>query len=83
MQDVVNIVENLGETSLLITGVVCLLFWIAERKPTNFEMLYIFAAVSAVVLAINLVDSSLWLVLVILSGIPAGKKAPNYFLPKK
>jgi len=83
MQDAVNILENLVETSLLITGVVCLLFWIAERKPTNLEMLYIFAAVSAGVLAINLVDSSLWLLFVLLSWIPAGKKAPNYFLPKK
>ena len=83
MQDAVNILENLGDTSLLITGGVCLLFWIAKRKPTNFEMLYIFAAVSAGVLAIKFIDSSLWLVLVILSWIPAGKKAPNYFLPKK
>jgi len=82
MQDAVNILENLVETSFLITGVVYLLFWIAERKPTNLEMLYIFAAVSAGVLVINYVDSSLWLI-ALLSWIPVGKKAPELLLPKK
>ena len=83
MRYAAHILERLVETSLLVTGVVCLLFWIAERKPTNLEMLYIFAAVSAGVLVLNFVDSQLWLILVLLSWIPSGKNAPNYFFKKK
>ena len=83
MQDAVNILENLFETSLPITGVVCLLFWITERKPTNLEMLYIFASVSAFVFLLNPADSFTWLFVVLLSWLPARKKTPNYPLPKK
>ena len=83
MQDAVNILENVVETSLTITGIVCLLFWITSRKPTNLEMLYIFAYVSAFVFLLNPIDSFSWIFIVLLCWLPAGKKAPKYFLPKK
>lgn len=83
MQDALNILKNVVETSLPLTGVVCLLFWIAQRKPTNREMLYIFASVSAFVLIINPVDWFSGLGVVLLTWMPAGKKAPSYFFPKR
>jgi len=84
MQDAAYTLEGLFETSLLTTGFVGLLFWISERKPTNLEFLYIFAAVSAVVLVINFVDSSNWVpVVLFLCWVPSlGQKTKPTFPSK-
>ena|GEM_PF-5509749 len=83
MQDAIHVLEKLVDISLPATGVLCLLFWIAGRKPTNLEILYIFTAVSAGVFVLNFTDSSFWLIFVLLSWIPSGKNAPKHFLPKR
>jgi hypothetical protein len=74
MQDAASILESLFETCLYGTVFLYLFFWIAERKPTNFEALYIFAGVLAVVLVTNFVDSSNFLLLFLLLNLMPSHK---------
>jgi hypothetical protein len=73
MQDAVNILGRLLDTSFFCAGLLYLVFWIAERKPTNLEAVYIFAGVFAIGLVINFimpfVDSTALCLLIFLSSL--------------
>ncbi len=84
MQDAAYILESLLETCLYGTGFFYLFFWIAERKPTNREALYIFAALLVAVLVMNFAAPiNLLFLWVLLSLKPLFTKKPKPLSVKK
>jgi hypothetical protein len=84
MQDAVHFLAGPFETSFFCGGLLYVFFWMAGHKPTNLEALYGFAGVAAVVVVLNFVDSSIWLLLVLLlSWMPSLSQKLKPTLPSK